>query len=90
MTSKMKAVALMGIAMALSVPDNTVYQEDIKYVSGPNRVSKKKTQRKSHNQKLHSAFAHVVTKEEREAPKIGRNEICPCGSGLKYKKCCLK
>jgi SWIM/SEC-C metal-binding protein len=23
------------------------------------------------------------------APKIGRNEICPCGSGKKYKKCCL-
>ncbi len=22
--------------------------------------------------------------------KIGRNEPCPCGSGLKYKKCCLK
>jgi tetratricopeptide (TPR) repeat protein len=21
--------------------------------------------------------------------KIGRNEPCPCGSGLKYKKCCL-
>ncbi len=21
-------------------------------------------------------------------PKIGRNEPCPCGSGLKYKKCC--
>lgn len=21
--------------------------------------------------------------------KIGRNELCPCGSGLKYKKCCL-
>ena len=23
------------------------------------------------------------------APKIGRNEPCPCGSGKKYKKCCL-
>ncbi len=23
------------------------------------------------------------------AYKIGRNEKCPCGSGLKYKKCCL-
>ena len=23
------------------------------------------------------------------ARKIGRNESCPCGSGLKYKKCCL-
>ena len=22
--------------------------------------------------------------------KIGRNEPCPCGSGQKYKKCCLK
>jgi uncharacterized protein len=22
-------------------------------------------------------------------PKIGRNEPCPCGSGKKYKKCCL-
>jgi len=21
--------------------------------------------------------------------KIGRNERCPCGSGKKYKKCCL-
>jgi uncharacterized protein len=25
----------------------------------------------------------------RTGPKIGRNDPCPCGSGLKYKKCCL-
>ena len=25
---------------------------------------------------------------KRTTPKIGRNEKCPCGSGLKYKKCC--
>jgi hypothetical protein len=25
----------------------------------------------------------------REEAKIGRNELCPCGSGKKYKKCCL-
>ena len=24
----------------------------------------------------------------REAPKTGRNDPCPCGSGKKYKKCC--
>jgi uncharacterized protein YchJ len=24
----------------------------------------------------------------RAAPKIGRNDPCPCGSGKKYKKCC--
>ena len=21
--------------------------------------------------------------------RVNRNQICPCGSGLKYKKCCL-
>ena len=26
----------------------------------------------------------------RDKPKIGRNEKCPCGSGKKYKKCCIK
>ena len=25
----------------------------------------------------------------RDTPKVGRNELCPCGSGKKYKKCCL-
>jgi preprotein translocase subunit SecA len=24
----------------------------------------------------------------RIAPKVGRNDPCPCGSGRKYKKCC--
>lgn len=26
----------------------------------------------------------------RTSPKTGRNEPCPCGSGLKFKKCCLQ
>jgi hypothetical protein len=26
---------------------------------------------------------------KRDSPKVGRNEPCPCGSGLKFKKCCL-
>lgn len=28
-------------------------------------------------------------KEEKENKTIGRNDPCPCGSGKKYKKCCL-
>ncbi|MGB1271568.1 MAG: SEC-C metal-binding domain-containing protein, partial [Endozoicomonas sp.] len=24
----------------------------------------------------------------RDAPKTGRNDSCPCGSGKKFKKCC--
>ena len=26
---------------------------------------------------------------KRKDPKIGRNSLCPCGSGKKFKKCCL-
>lgn len=26
----------------------------------------------------------------RKAEKLGRNDPCPCGSGRKYKQCCLK
>ncbi|WP_105615277.1 SEC-C metal-binding domain-containing protein [Vallitalea okinawensis] len=29
--------------------------------------------------------AHIVVKDK----KIGRNDPCPCGSGKKYKKCCI-
>ncbi|GGC59265.1 UPF0149 family protein [Undibacterium terreum] len=25
---------------------------------------------------------------KRETPKVGRNDVCDCGSGKKYKKCC--
>lgn len=51
--------------------------------------------------KRHDEFQYShLTKKEREAkvqpirnskvnPKIYRNELCPCGSGKKYKRCCF-
>ena len=34
-------------------------------------------------------FLPTVKTVVRSGPKIGRNDPCPCGSGKKYKKCCL-
>jgi len=42
-------------------------------------------------------FKDAIEKENRKATsiksgkrvKIGRNDPCPCGSGKKYKKCCM-
>jgi len=31
----------------------------------------------------------IVEPVRNHAPKVGRNEPCPCGSGKKYKKCCI-
>jgi preprotein translocase subunit SecA len=29
----------------------------------------------------------VQRPQVRDEPKVGRNDVCPCGSGLKFKKC---
>jgi len=33
---------------------------------------------------------HYSSRQELQLPKVGRNDPCPCGSGKKYKKCCLR
>jgi uncharacterized protein len=30
----------------------------------------------------------VVASASRARPKVGRNDLCPCGSGKKFKRCC--
>lgn len=38
----------------------------------------------------HCKKKHFASKTPLELPKVGRNEPCPCGSGKKYKKCCMR
>jgi uncharacterized protein len=47
---------------------------------------------------IHSHFLHQRSDNtkstfqqpiQRDTPKVGRNDPCPCGSGKKFKKCCL-
>ncbi|MEW6094070.1 MAG: SEC-C metal-binding domain-containing protein [Chloroflexota bacterium] len=33
--------------------------------------------------------ANISTSVRPRKKKAGRNDPCPCGSGRKYKKCCL-
>lgn len=42
---------------------------------------------------LRATRSHVVASgftARRASPKVGRNDVCPCGSGKKYKKCCAE
>lgn len=42
--------------------------------------------------KLKGIYAHCKKRhfsQQLQLPKVGRNDPCPCGSGKKYKKCCL-
>ena len=40
-------------------------------------------------QVLAQRYRDAHTQKVREFPKVGRNDKCPCGSGKKYKNCCL-
>lgn len=49
--------------------------EPAEHVHGPNC---------NHSHHHHAALKPIT----REAPKVGRNDPCPCGSEKKFKKCC--
>lgn len=34
-------------------------------------------------------YYHNEVNEMTHSTKIGRNDLCPCGSGKKFKKCCM-
>jgi hypothetical protein len=42
------------------------------------------------NQDLGMRAAALVREMKRGRVRFGRNSPCPCGSGVKYKKCCLR
>jgi hypothetical protein len=44
----------------------------------------------NYNDNAATGRASAVQTIRNELPKVGRNDPCPCGSGKKYKKCCLK
>ena len=52
------------------------------------QIMKKMIQNLNEANKAGSEKSAPVTKKKSE--KVGRNDPCPCGSGLKYKKCCGK
>jgi uncharacterized protein YecA (UPF0149 family) len=33
--------------------------------------------------------SRVVHRDKELSEKLGRNDLCPCGSGKRFKKCCL-
>ena len=54
-------------------------------------VSREYRHKESSSQLSYSSGGSIsedAKKPAKAAPRIGRNDLCPCGSGKKYKKCC--
>jgi len=52
-------------------------------------LERQKKRRRELDELAAKARERGVTTARRKTPKIGRNDLCPCGSGKKYKKCCM-
>lgn len=50
----------------------------------------KDTVARPEEEKFSKTHPSQIPKTTRQGKKVGRNDPCPCGSGKKYKKCCLK
>lgn len=68
---------------------DTVEAEAVKYILKGELQSR--AQREAMMSKLRSQHDQTVVKRKEtvvnDKPKVGPNELCPCGSGKKYKKC---
>ncbi|MFH0771210.1 MAG: preprotein translocase subunit SecA [Candidatus Omnitrophota bacterium] len=68
-----------------AVPQQFIHQE-MQPLGVKDRVSadsgQRTADRKNPNAERYSLNADTTV------PKVGRNDLCPCGSGKKYKKCC--
>ncbi|RUO71642.1 SEC-C metal-binding domain-containing protein [Idiomarina ramblicola] len=84
------------VVIATEPPNPWGRSEDVIVFDTPGKVT---TQDKERAQEIMKQFSILNTnkktlhqplsKNGRKTKKVGRNEKCPCGSGLKFKKCCL-
>ena len=70
-----------AVAMSTSTPDDAPKSD------APDTLDALAAVREAFQQKLSRALDKHLAPAS--APKVGRNDPCPCGSGKKYKKCCL-
>jgi uncharacterized protein len=69
-----------------------IEEEEVKLVDDPQKCHKLTVEIEAAIPHIHQFWLPLrktgVATVQRDAPKVGRNDDCPCGSGKKFKKCC--
>jgi hypothetical protein len=53
------------------------------------QICEERAKAKAKGKRLKPLFLDAPDPIRRDENKVGRNDACPCGSGRKYKKCCM-
>jgi uncharacterized protein YecA (UPF0149 family) len=73
--------------------DATLYEQDYETAADNNAMLYKMMDAFSGNEvadDIIERMNHQRGTPRRSDARVGRNDPCPCGSGKKFKKCCLK
>ena len=62
-------------------------EEQIEEAEAPPQLENVQYHHADYDEALGAAEPKPAQPVERHTPKIGRNDLCPCGSGKKYKHC---
>ncbi len=69
-----------------------IEEEEVALVDNPLKCHKLTVEIEASIPEIHKFWLPLrkssVSTVQRDAPKVGRNDDCPCGSGKKFKKCC--
>lgn len=74
---------------------SSIYNESVKRLFAVQVITEEAVEKfEEKEQKKEAQIQRSTTNMSREtikrkAPKVGRNDPCPCGSGKKFKKCCM-
>lgn len=67
-----------------------IYTHDWMKFYDPEEIIRRQQRWQEENHKARAEFSQPHGREARQSFVIGREDICPCGSGKSYKRCCLR
>ena len=83
-------VRFLGEADALELKQELVVRLKNGYPTTEREAAAFDERQERNLQKFAEQAGITIGRKKREGPKIGRNDPCPCGSGKKYKQCCMR
>jgi len=88
---KFELIRFLSLVQVQAEDDPDIIEKQRREAQAKESITAKHEQAQSlANDEAGSVEGQVTQPVQRQGPKVGRNEKCPCGSGKKYKQCCGK
>jgi preprotein translocase subunit SecA len=67
---------------------SNIQEDSVRLIMNSHIDNGQNLQREKVAEPVNESHGETTSKSSVKSDKVGRNELCPCGSGKKYKRCC--